>query len=614
MRPSDYDFCGWATKNDIRCSDGRVIKRNAFIECDGTTVPLVWNHDHSNPENVLGHAYLENRPDGVYCYGSFNNTPLGKDAKEMLRHGDITNLSIYANRLQHSGRDVIHGLIREVSLVLAGANPGASIDYVLAHSDNLFADDNEEGVVYTDEPIELYHSEDYDEEGSSMNYEDEEYVEDDEYLDDEYEDEYDEDEYDEDYDDDESFEHAEGVSPVDIFNAMTEEQQEAVYTIVGAAVQEAMNGNLDDIQEDNEDMKHNVFTDDYEYGEDYIAHADVEAIFSDLPRYGSLKESCLQHGITDIDVMFPDAKTIANEPSLISRDMDWVDKVLNATHHTPFSRVKSIHANITADEARARGYIKGHKKVEEVIKALKRVTTPQTIYKLQKLDRDDIIDITDFNVVAFLKAEMRVMLNEELARAILIGDGRSDTSEDKIQETNIRPIWKDDDTYTVSRTVVKDSKYVKNFIKECVKSRKEYKGSGNPVLFTTEDLLTDMLLLEDGIGRPLYDTIEKLKTALRVSDIITVPVMEGATREVKGVTRELGGIYVNLKDYNVGANNGGAVSMFDDFDLDYNKEKYLIETRCSGALTVPYSAVAIEFVEPEGATESETEPEDTTQG
>ena len=592
-----YDFSGWATKSGILCSDGRVIGKDAFIDCDGAKVPLVWNHDHSNPDNVLGHALLENRDEGVYCYGFFNNTPLGQNAKEMLKHGDITNLSIYANKLMHSGREVVHGMIREVSLVLAGANPGASIDFVM-HSDNLF-DEQEEGTLYTDEPIEIYHGdEDYDEENEVYDdeeYDDEEYDDDeydDEYEDDEYDDEYEDDEYDDEYEDDEYVEHSDGRSPAEVFNEMTEEQQEAVYAIVGAAVQEATGEN----QEDENDMKHNIFTEDEVYGEDYISHADTEAIFADMPRYGTLSESCLQHGITNIDVMFPDAKTLSNDPSLISRDMDWVQKVLSATHHSPFSRVKSIHANITADEARARGYVKGNKKVEEVIVALKRVTTPQTIYKKQALDRDDIIDITDFNVVAFLKAEMRVMLNEELARAILIGDGREATSPDKIQETNIRPIWKDDSLYTVTKTVAKNANYAKNFIKEAIKARKDYKGSGNPVCFITEDLLTDILLLEDGIGRPLYDTMDKLKTKLRVSDIISVPVMEGATRTIDGVEHELGGLFVNLKDYNVGADQGGSVSMFDDFDIDYNKEKYLIETRCSGALTIPYSAIAIDFV------------------
>ena len=599
MKPDKYDFSGWATKNDIRCSDGRVIRRDAFKDCDGKTVPLVWNHDHSNPENVLGHAYLENRENGVYAYGSFNNNQMGREAKEMLQHGDITNLSIYANHLKHMGSDVIHGMIREVSLVLAGANPGASIDYVLAHADNMY-EEAEEGMIYTDEEIELYHSEDKVKKPEDLD-EDEE---------DEDEDEDENSKSDSEEEDDEDVKHSDegGKSPKEVFDAMTEEQQAAVYAIVGAAVEDAKNesNNTEDNSQEDEEVKHNVFDNEFD-NENTLSHADTEAIFADAKRYGTLSESCLQHGITNIDVMFPDAKNISNDPSLISRDMDWVSTVLNKTHHTPFSRVRSIHANITADEARARGYVKGNLKVEEVITALRRETTPQTIYKKQALDRDDIIDITDFNVVAFLKAEMRVMLNEEIARAILIGDGRAGTSPDKIQETNIRPVWKDDALYTVNKTITKStpSQEAKDFIVTAIKARKEYKGSGNPVLYISEDLLTEMLLLEDGIGRPLYDTMEKLKTKLRVSDIIPVPVFEDQEREVSGVTHYLGGIIVNLTDYNVGADKGGAISMFDDFDIDYNKEKYLIETRCSGALTIPYSAIAIDFIP---ASNSNSEP------
>lgn len=585
MSKKSYDFSGWATKNNIQCSDGRTIRKDAFKDCDGLTVPLVYNHDHNNIGAVIGHACLENRDDGVYAYGFLNETQAGKDAKVMLKNGDITHMSIYANKLQHVGRDVVHGMIREVSLVLAGANPGAKIEYVISHGEDMFDAQPSEGDIYTDEAI-LMHSDD-----NEYEYEDaEESIEEEE--------------------DDEM-----AKSPDEVYEEMTEEQQDAVMQIVGAAtelaVAEALEANEnveddDDNYEDEEDMedydmKHNVFEDyGYDgYEGDALMHVDadtVNEIFSDAPRCGSLRESVLQHGITDIDVMFPDAKAISNDPTLISRNMDWVEKVLNATHHTPFSRVKSLFANITADEARARGYVKGNYKVEEVIKALKRATSPQTIYKKQALDRDDILDIRDFNVVAFLKSEMRIMLNEELARAILISDGRSPLSEDKIQETNIRPVWTDEDLFTIKKTVNKNQpNYAKKVIETAIRSRKEYKGSGSPTFFTTEDLLTDMLLLEDGIGRPLYDTIDKLKTALRVSDIVTVPVMENATRTVDGSERELAGIIVNLHDYNVGADNGGSVSLFEDFDIDYNKEKYLIETRCSGALTVPYSAIAIEF-------------------
>ena len=403
------------------------------------------------------------------------------------------------------------------------------------------------------------------------------------------------------------------ASPKEVFEAMTEEQQEAVYAIVGAAVEEATKGNQED-----ENMKHSVFAGEEEqYYEDELSHADMEAVFSDMKRYGTLKESCLQHGIENIDVLFPDAKAISNEPSLIKRDTTWVDRVLGATHHTPFSLVKSVHANITADEARAKGYIKGNLKKEEVITALKRKTGPQTIYKKQAMDRDDILDITDFNVVAYLKAEMRIMLNEELARAILIGDGRDVLDDDKIKEDNIRPVWKDSEVYTITKAIVDKGSAQKNaeaFIETAIRARKDYKGSGSPVLFTTEDRLTDMLLMKDGIGRDLYESVDKLKTKLRVSDIVTVPVAEDATFTKDGVVNTFGGIIVNLSDYNVGADNGGSVTMFDDFDIDYNKEKYLIETRCSGALTVPYSAIAINFVPAAGNVTPEEPAEEVTEG
>ena len=632
-RPDSYDFCGWATRNDILCSDGRTIKQNAFKECDGKTVPLLWNHNHADSENVLGHALLENRPEGVYCYGSFNNTERGANAKEMLKHGDITSLSIFANKLQHHGREVVHGFIREVSLVLAGANPGASIDYVLSHGD--IFDEDSEGIIYTDETISLYHSDEEDEDKEEKKTEeDTDESEESEKSEEDTDDEEDEnskseDSEEEDEDLDKELNHADeesSGSPKNLeeakamFDSFTDEQKELVYGMIGAAVQKALaeqGGNNNSSQEDNEEMKHNVFDTNYENQNDTLSHSEIEAIFNDVETYGTLKKSCLQHGITDIDVLFPDAKAVANEPSLISRNMDWVDKVLNSTHHTPFSRVKSLHANITADEARARGYVKGNQKVEEVILALQRKVSPQTIYKKQALDRDDIIDITDFNVVAFLKAEMRVMLNEEIARAILIGDGRSDLSPDKIKEEHIIPIWNDDPVYTITKTIENDpdaTKVAKAFIKMSIKSRKDYKGSGNPLLFTTEDMLTDMLLIEDGIGRPLYDTIEKLKTALRVSDIVTVPVMEGCTKTVNGVEHTIGGLIVNLKDYNVGADQGGSVSMFDDFDIDYNKEKYLIETRCSGALVVPYSAIAIDIIPKAGNNAAPADNSEVTEG
>ena len=597
MRPKEFDFCGYVTKNDMRCSDGKVIRANAFKHCDGLTVPLVYNHDHADIDNVLGNVFLENRSNGVYGYGTFNSTVKGLNAKEQVKHGDITAMSIYANQVENRGSDVFHGTIREVSLVLAGANPGARIDYVMAHSD-MFDEDREidEAIIYTDEQIELYHADD-DSEGDDKKS------------------------------DEENAEDSKEKTLEEIFNTMNDEQKECVYAMVGIAVEEAAKeaakgtnteNQNEDKQEDN-DMKQNAF-DTNNTMENTLSHSEFKAVMEDGARYGSLKESFIQHGITNIEYLFPDAKNVDAEPSLISRDMDWVDKFLNGAHHTPFSRIRSLHANITADEARARGYQKGKKKIEEVIVALKRTTTPQTIYKKQALDRDDIIDITDINVVAYLKSEMRVMLNEEIARAGLIGDGRNPLSDDKISEEHIRPIWTDDSLYTINKVITyaandDDDKKAKAFIKAALKARKDYKGSGNPVLFTTEEFLTNMLLIEDGIGRRLYPTVDVLKTALRVSDIVTVEVMEGATRTVDSQERDLAGIIVNPKDYNFGADNGGSISMFDDFDIDYNKEKYLIETRCSGALIKPYSAIALEFAlasNNENTDTEETEP--TTEG
>lgn len=566
-----YDFSGWATKNDLRCSDGRTIRRDAFKHNDGQTVPLVWNHQHNDPLNVLGHALLENRENGVYTYCTFNDTPAGINARELVKHGDVKALSIYANQLQQQGSNVIHGAIREVSLVLAGANPGAYIDSILAHGE--FSD--EEAIIYTGEEIELAHA-DKEESAKAEPEEKKEKAE---------------------------MENENKEKTVkDVFDTLTEEQKTVVYALIG----EALNGSEEDNKSEGgkEEMKHNVFADDNR-DENVLSHSDMEAIFSDAKRYGSLKDAVLAHGITDIDNLFPDSKTIANTPEFIKREDDWVANVMNSVHHTPFSRVKSIFANITADEARAKGYVKGNKKVDEVIATLKRETTPTTVYKKQELDRDDVLDITDFDVVQWIKGEMRGMLNEEIARAILVGDGRQASSSDKINPLNIRPVWTDDSLYTVNKVITykttdTDDQMAKAFIKACIKSRKEYKGSGNPVLYCTEDILTNMLLMEDAMGRVIYDTEDKLKTALRVSKIITVPVMENlkrdaATEESNKNAHELAGILVNLADYNVGADKGGNVSMFDDFDIDYNKQKYLIETRCSGALTKPYSAIAIEF-------------------
>ena len=558
----EYDFSGWATRNDLKCSDGRVIRRDAFKINDGKTVPLVWNHQHNEAMNVLGHALLENRDEGVYAYCKFNDTGSGKNAKLLVEHGDISALSIYANRLQQKGPDVLHGEIREVSLVLAGANPGAFIDSVIKHGE----ESDDEAIIYTGENLTLYHACG----GGSSSGEDPKKKK----------------------KEGATLEHEKTVQ--DVFDELTDEQKNVVYAIIGAALED--NGDDMDDTNDMEDanMKHNVFDQEDIEMEGVISHSDMEAVISDAKRYGSMKESALQHGIEDVEYLFPEDRTLDTPPTFIQRDMGWVTKVMGSVHHTPFSRIKSMFADITEDDARAKGYIKGKLKKEEVFSLLKRSTTPTTVYKKQKMDRDDVIDITDFDVIAWLKGEMRMMLDEEIARAILVGDGRLASSDDKINEQNIRPIWKDDDLYTIKATVAsgKDSEETaKNFIVSAIKSRKDYKGSGDPTLFTTEDMLTDMLLITDTTGRDLYDSVDKLKTKLRVREIVTVPVMENLT----GTTGKLAGIMVNLADYNVGADKGGAVNMFDDFDIDYNAQKYLIETRCSGALVKPYSAIAFEI-------------------
>ena len=572
----EYDFCGWATRNGLKCADGRTIVRDAFKHNDGDIVPLVWNHGHNDPNNVLGHALLENRDEGVYVYGSFNDTPSANNAREFIQHGDITSLSIYANKLQQdSSRNVMHGDIKEVSLVLAGANPGAYIEDVIVHGDT-----DGGSIIYSDDYIE-----------ETDDLEHAEY--------DEYDEEYDEyDEYDEEYDEyDEELEHAEDSDETveDVFNTLTDKQKNVVYYMLGQALEGEKNNEED--EGDDEDMKHNVFNNDENYNEDEVlTHSEIETIIADAKRYGSLKESVLSHGITDIEFLFPDATNLNKVPEFIKRDTGWVATVINGTKHTPFSRVKSTFANITEDEARAKGYIKGNLKKEEVFSLLKRSTDPQTIYKKQKLDRDDVIDITDFDIVSWLKAEMRMMLDEEIARAVLIGDGRLSSDEDHISHTHIRPIFNDADLYTIKAVTAANvdadpAAKAKDFIKTAIKSRKNYKGSGNPALYTTEDMLTDCLLLEDSIGRLLYESEAQLAKTLRVSKIITVPVMEGQKGANGG---DLLGLIVNLQDYNIGADKGGAVSMFEDFDIDYNQQKYLIETRCSGALIKPYSAIAIE--------------------
>ena len=600
----NYDFSGWATRNDLRCSDGRVIRKDAFKDNDGETVPLVWNHQHNDPLNVLGHAMLQNRDSGVYAYCTFNDTENGQAAKKMVEHGDITHLSIYANRLKQKGSDVLHGAIREVSLVLAGANPGAYIDSIMSHGE----ESDDEAIIYTDEEIYLSHAGTT--EGETDMNENEETIQDvfdtlnekqkqvvyaiiGMALEDagageaQHSD-----------DDDDYFEHADDEETVqDVFNTLNEKQKQVVYAIIGQALEDAGVNT----EGDEEDMKHNVFDQDEMNGNDTLSHAEMETIIADGKRFGSMKESFLAHaeeyGIKSIDYLLPEPKTLNNPPEFIKRDMGWVSKVMGTVHHTPFSRIKSMFADITEDEARAKGYIKGKLKKEEVFSLLKRTTTPTTVYKKQKMDRDDVIDITDFDVIAWLKSEMRMMLDEEIARAILIGDGRLSSSDDKINETNIRPIVSDDDLYTIKSKVTvaanaTGADKAKAFIDQVIRSRKEYKGSGNPTLFTTEDMVTECLLLEDKIGHKLYKTEAELATTMRVKEIVTVEVMEGLKDKN---SKEVAGIIVNLADYNVGADKGGSVNMFDDFDIDYNQQKYLIETRCSGALVKPYSAITLTF-------------------
>ena len=595
---ADCDFKGWATKFGILCADGRIIQHGAFDDIDGAKVPLVYNHDHSSIDSVLGHAYMECRKDGVYAYGYFNDSETGRIAKDAVQHGDMDSLSIWANHLQQRGPYVQHGEIKELSLVLAGANPGAFIeDVALAHGDVIDNDDYE-AYIYSGDQLELMHS---DEEG-----EDE----------------------------------VAKRSIQDVVETMTPEQQDAFYAAVGSALAEDPNAIddedfegedddededfddededfddedvVDDPEEDYEDSEeyeeedddmgaiaHNLFEGTKTDSGDVLSHSEMLEVIEDGKRYGSMKESFLAHGITDIEYLFPDAKNLNTPPDFIARDQGWVSEVMNGVHHTPFSRIKSTFADLREDEARARGYIKGKLKKEEVFSLLKRTTTPQTIYKKQKIDRDDVIDITDFDVIVWLKAEMRMMLNEEIARAVLVGDGRLVSSDDHIKEDNIRPIWKDADLYTIKYpiAITKETTAAEKataFIEGCVRARIEYKGSGNPKLFAPESIITECLLLKDKNGRIIYDNIDKLATACRVSKIVSVPVMENLTRVDKTDTLALQGIIVNLQDYNIGADKGGAVNMFDDFDIDYNAQKYLIETRISGALIKPLSAIAIE--------------------
>ena len=577
MAKETFDFSGWATRNDIKCSDGRTIRKDAFKHCDGQTVPLVWNHNHADADNVLGKALLQNRKEGVYAYCSFNNTENGQNAKELVRHGDIVALSIYANQLKQNGSDVIHGAIKELSLVLAGANPGAKIENVMVHGEL-----DEESATIWNGVTELKLDVDVDTDAISHADAQEEPAK------------------------KEDSEEGKEETIADVYNTLTEKQKLVVNALIGAALEEKAEN---DDQEEDEKMKHNAFEQTNEIETNVLSHSDLVDVIADAKKTGSLKDAyiakCnekevdLQHSINNLDVLFPEVKAINNTPVTINDDTNWVAKVMGGVHHTPFSRVKMMAFDITGEEARARGYIKGNKKEEEVIGALRRETSPQTVYKLQKLDRDDIIDVTDFDVVAYIKNEMRGKLDEEIARAVLIGDGRSSASKDKINPLHIRPILGDDPTYVISKQLKRDASadeyaFAKQFIKAVIKSRKEYKGKGNPTLFCTEDLLTDMLLIEDLNQRVVYDTMDKLKTALRVVDIVTVPCFENQTRKVGEQNLKLMAILVNLSDYNIGADKGGAVSMFDDFDINFNKYEYLIETRCSGAMVQPYGAVTFE--------------------
>ena len=561
----DYDFCGWATRNNLKCSDGRTIQKDAFKDNDGQKVPLVWNHQHNEAFDVLGHAMLENRDEGVYAYCKFNDTESGKTAKLLVQHGDVDRLSIYANKLKQIGSNVTHGDIREVSLVLAAANPGAYIEDVITHGET----SEDEAVIYTGESIELYHSEEGESKPSEKK-EEKKMIE------------------------NEQKNTNNEKTIQDVFDEMTEEQKNVVYALIGMALEEnGDDGKMNHSEEgDGEFMKSNVFDNDNTQ-ENTLSHADMEEIIGDAKRYGSLKESFLAHaadyGIDQIDMLFPEYKSVNGEvPQFIKRTPDgWVDTVMNGVHHTPFSRIKMVFADLREDEARAKGYMKGNLKKEEVFGLLKRTVEPTTIYKKQKLDRDDAIDITDFDVVAWLKSEMRMMLDEEIARAILFGDGRSALSEDKISEKNIIPIINDADLYTIKKKVVPGDKETLGhaIITAAVKAQDDYEGSGNTTFYTAASTITDMLLLEDTDGRRMYKDMNELALAMNVNRIVKVP----ASIIPEGVY----GVIVDLTDYNVGADKGGAINMFDDFDIDYNQMKYLIETRCSGALVKPYSAIVL---------------------
>ena len=588
----DYDCSGWATKANVRCYDGLVIAQDAFKECSGKVVPMVYNHDHSNVDNVIGHCLLENRPGGMYCYAKFNDTDTGKTARQCVESGDLSAFSIFANGLKKVGSTVKHGFIREVSLVLAGCNPGALIDEVVKHS----ADEDYEGgeaFIYNEDGLSLTHG--MDPEGNPLedlthSADSGDAVTDDEATQEEAK---------------MADEKNEGKTLEQVYNSMTDEQKECCHALVGLALDEQEGGDNDDGEED-DTVKQNVF--DKDTNATVLKHSieEINNVVKTAKSHGTMKAAFedagmdgneLAHSIDNIDWLFPEDHLLDTTPRIIDKPDDWVSVVMGAVHHIPFSRFKSMFADLTEEDARAKGYFKGNFKKEEVFGLLRRSTSPTTVYKKQKLDRDDVIDITSFDVVAWLKQEMRLKLNRELALAYLLGDGRLAASEDKIDENCIRPVFNDSDLFTIKvqckttgLTTVED-KY-KALIKQILRSRKEYRGSGTPTLFTTEDALTEMLLLEDGIGHPLYADEAALARKLRVKNIVTIPEMEGRKGAKGG---DLVCLIVNLADYTVGADKGGAVSMFDDFDIDFNAQKYLIETRCSGALTTPFSAMAVEW-------------------
>lgn len=632
----EYDFSGWATRNNIKCSDGRTIMRDAFKQNDGQKVPLVWNHQHDDPSEVLGHAVLENREEGVYAYCKFNDTESGKNAKALVANGDIDKLSIYANKLKSQMNNVVHGCIREVSLVLAGANPGAFIDSVITHSED--GDEEEEAVIYTDEDIELTGDKSKEPEADEPTESDDATEPEDDNSEEEAEAKKSDDKSEE-PESSEEVKHSDDKTIGEIMDTLNEDQKKAVYVLIGtvqdgkelddefkstiknvmdslsdeqkdavyALVGGAMEPDGDDSEENKDDkgedssMKHNVF--ENEEKNDTLVHSEIVAdAIADAKRFGSMRESFIEHAaannIENIDYLFPEAKELNTPPVIIKDSEDWVRVIMNAVKRSPFSRVKTSFAKMDETTARAKGYIKGNKKVDIAMSLLKRVTTPTTVYIKNTIDRDDVIDITDFDVIAWQKAEMRSQLNKELALAMLLGDGRNVSDDNKINEQNIRPIVSDDNMYTIKYEVKKGRDYKntdnsvsnndslsKGVIRAAIKSRKDYKGSGKPTFFTTEDLLTDLLLIEDQNGRLIYDSIEKLATAMRVKEIVTVPEMESRT--------DIYGVIVNFNDYTAGADKGGAIGMFDDFDIDYNQMKYLMETRMSGALTVPYSAIVL---------------------